>query len=36
MLSVTFVHLGNARSQVEDEEGGLEVWRVATNVLNKQ
>jgi hypothetical protein len=36
MLSVTFVHVGNARRQVEDEKDSLEEWRVAVNVLNKQ
>jgi hypothetical protein len=36
MLSVTLVHLGIARPQVDDEENGLKLLMVTANVLNKQ
>jgi hypothetical protein len=29
-------HHGMARSQVADGEDGLQIWRVAANLLNKQ
>jgi hypothetical protein len=29
-------HHGMARPQVVDEGGGLQIWRVAANIVNKQ
>jgi hypothetical protein len=38
MVHVRYVpcHHGMARLQVADEDDGLQIWRAAANILNKQ